>query len=429
MEIDPFLSAYYRGRSAKSIAEELSVHGFDGVQYIVTRDSRFDRELLDALQRKGMHVDYATFGNGTYDTSDLPEGWQQWRMVTRQPLNDGYTRLCLNHLGYRRWKKAQMVRMLREHPFDGLHIMEPYWPEYPGPDSPAYGCLCEGCKRLFHQQYGAEAPLEFMESEHPRYWRKQPDLYRKWVHFRAASHTAFLNDLVNGQGGIRHMHPRAVVTVWVLAIDTEDPVAFVREVHGQDIAEVAQKVRPDQICLQTHWPDWIKANLPPTYVQAYKPLVEAVRAVRKDIPLMVQADIGSQPQNRQSWNWISLFRQACQQIGVKNSTLYEYVLGMYMYTEPPQIKRVFRQDGSKVLLVFNKRLHPVVADQPHKFLFSPPVQVLAVEVDGNLVTLRTSPLQRGRRYRLTVRDIADDPSNRWLPNTPANTLKHQTVFV
>ena len=429
VQIDPFLGRYYANRSAESIAEELAVHGFSGVQYIVTRDSRFNRELLDALRRRRMHVDYATFGNGTYDTTDLPPGWQEWRMVTRQPVNDGYTRLCLNHHGYRQWKKAQMVRMLRLHPFDGVHIMEPFFPEYPGPTAPAYGCLCDRCRNLFAKTGSGEPPPEFNDESHRLFWRNQPELYARWVELRAEWHTAFLDDLVNGEGGIRQSHPRAMVTLWVLAIDTPDPVQFVKEVHGQDIAELVRRVRPDMVCLQTHWPDWVKAELPPDYVRAYQPLVRTARAVQPNLPLMIQADIGSQPQNRRSWDWIGRFRDACNRIGVQSTTLYEYMLGLYQYTDPPRVVKAQRLPDNVVLLVFNKRLDARNARDKVCYQFTPAVQIQQLEVDGNLVRLRVDRLRQGRRYRLTVRDISDDPSARWLADTPALTLQEQTVQV
>ncbi len=427
VEIDPYLGRYYTGRSMESIAEEIAVHGFDGVQYVNTRDSRVNRDLIDALHRRNIHVDYATFGNGTYDTQDLPAGWEGWRMVTRQPMNDGYTRLCLNHPDYRRWKKAQIARILREYPFDGVHIMEPFWPEYPGPSAPAYACLCERCRGLFTQTYPGEEPPEFTDESHPLFWRRQPELYAKWVQFRTSCHTDFLRDLLNGEGGIRQTRPRTPVTVWILAIDVPDLVHFVKEVHGQDIADVVRRVRPDAICLQTHWPDWIKTNLPPDYVRAYQPLVRAARAVHPNLPIMVQADIGSQPQNRQSWDWIARFRQACRQLGVQSVTLYEYMLGMYMYTDPPRVMRAVKSAQNTVLLVFNKRVDAESASEKSRYTFTPPLKIDSVRVDGNLVYLRTAALRQGQRYRLTIKAIRDDPSSRWLPDTPVCTLEEQTV--
>lgn len=429
VQIDPFLGRYYANRSAESIAEELAVHRFNGVQMIITRDSRVHREVLNSLHKRKIHVDYTTFGNGAYDTHDLPDGWQDWRMVTRQPMNDGYTRLCLNHPEYRRWKKRQIAAVLRQYPFDGVHIMEPFWPEYPGPTAPAYACLCERCRSLFAQRYQGEQPPEFHDESHPRFWRKQPELYAKWVEFRAQSHTDFLNDLLNGAGGIRKTHPQLPVTVWILAIDAPDPVRFVREVHGQDIAEVVRQVRPDAVCLQTHWPDWIQANLAPDYVRAYQPLVQAARAVRPDLPMMVQADIGSQPQNRRSWQWIEAFREACRSIGVQSTTLYEYMLGMYIYDDPPKAVKATRESRNTVLLVFNKRLDAQSAGEKGRYTFVPSLEINRIEVDGNLVRLHTAPMHARRRYRLTIQNVSDDPSTRWLPDTPALTLSKQTVTV
>lgn len=428
IQIDPFLGRYYANRSAESIAEEIAMHGFGGVQMIITRDSRVPEALLAALRRRKIHVDYATFCNGTYDTHDLPGGWQGWRMETRLPINDGYTRLCLNHPDYRRWKKAQVTRILRQYPFEGVHLMEPFWPEYPGTDAPAYACLCERCLTLFQYHYGVPPP-DFRDGAHPRFWRSQPELYAKWVEFRVQSHTDFLYDLLHGEGGIRREHPRLPVTVWVLAVDVPDPVRLLREVHGQDIAEVVRRVRPNALCLQTHWPDWMKADLPPDYVRAYQPLVQAARQVHPSLPIMVQADIGSQPQNRRSWEWIGAFRKACQRIGVQSSTLYEYSIGLYMYTEPPRVMKAIRESKNQLLLVFNKRLNPQRAEQKHRYRFHPPLEVYRISIDGNLVRFHLSPMQLGRRYRLTVRGVTDEPSSRWLPDTPEVVLSEQEVFL
>ncbi|MCS6949936.1 MAG: N-acyl-D-glucosamine 2-epimerase [bacterium] len=426
VQIDPFLGRYYTDRSAESIAEEVAAHGFNGVQLVITRDSRLPTALLHALRQRKIHVDYATFCNGTYDTHDLPEGWREWRMVTRLPVQDGYTRLCLNHPGYRYWKKKQITQVLRSHPFDGVHLMEPFWPEYPGPNAPAYACLCKRCRALFEERY-SEPPPEFGEEASPRFWRRQPELYMKWVEFRVQSHLEFLQELIHGEGGIRQVHPRVAVAVWILAVEAPNPVRLVREVHGQDVAEVARQVRPDAICLQTHWPDWMKEALPPDYVRAYQPFVQAARAVRPNLPIMIQADIGSQPQNRRSWQWIHAFREACRRVGSRGSTLYEYSLGMYMYTEPPRVLRTERIERSGVLLVFSKRLNAQSAREKSHYAFHPPLQVQRVEVDGNLVRLHTDPMHAALRYRLTVRNVEDDPSVRWLPETPALTLQEQTV--
>src|SRR5207302_1326478 len=123
MEVDPQF-AYYRGRTPESIAKEIRANGYSVVKYILTADSTLDLLLVDAFHKQGIGVWYATFANGVYTTRDLPAGWQSWKMVTRsdlagKPLDDGYTRLCLNNPDYRAWKKAQIARMLSAHPFQG----------------------------------------------------------------------------------------------------------------------------------------------------------------------------------------------------------------------------------------------------------------------------------------------------------------------
>lgn len=144
---------------------------------------------------------------------------------------------------------------------------------------------------------------------------------------------------------------------------------------------------------------------------------------------MIQADIGSQPQSRRSWQWINRLREACKSIGAQGTTLYEYMLGMYMYTEPPRVVKTMRAGRNSVLLVFNKRLDAQSAGEKSRYTFTPAVEINQVEVDGNLVRLYTAPTHARRRYRLRIHGVSDDPSARWLPDTPALTLPEQTVTV
>src|SRR5581483_4120953 len=216
VEVDPGFP-YYQHRSPESIAAEIRANGYRIVRYILTADSNFDPALLAAFRREGIAVWYATFCNGTYTTQDLPPGWQAWKMVTRtelegKSLNDGYTRLCLNNPDYRAWKKRRIGRLLRAHPFVGVDLMEPHWPEYPGSESPAYACFCAHCLAAFRKRFPEETALpDILHADSPRSPQQNPALWKKWLEFRHASLTDFLNDLVNGKGGIREATPRARV--------------------------------------------------------------------------------------------------------------------------------------------------------------------------------------------------------------------------
>lgn len=430
VEVDPGFP-YYKGRSPESIAAEIRANGYRVVRYVVTADSAIDPSLLRAYHREGIGVWYSTFGNGAYTTRDLPAGWQAWRMVTRadllgKPLNDGYTRLCLNNPAYRAWKKAQMARVLRSQPFDGVDIMEPHWPEYPGVESPAYACFCPHCKAAFTKMFPAEKELpDILHRDSPRSPSRNPVLWKRWLEFRHRSMTAFLNDLVNGKGGIREAAPRMKVCTWTLALSEKDGVRRMREDCGEDAAEIARAVRPDLHCFQTNWPDWVRAELTPDYVNAYRPFIAQIRAAAPKLPLMIQADIGSQKQNRRDWEWVHAFEKASAALDASNTTLYEYFIGTYMYQDPPRIAEV-RSTPATIQLRFTKRVDPTQAGKPEGYKVSPG-RVLAARVDGSIVNLTVQGPRSGDPCTVTATNIPDVPGLRLFDDRPATTLKEQTV--
>ncbi|MGC8667653.1 MAG: DUF4434 domain-containing protein [Chthonomonadales bacterium] len=429
VEIDPTF-AYYRGRSAQSIANEIRANGYSTVHIILTADSFASLPLLHAFHRQGMGTWYATFINGTYSTKDLPRGWQEWRMVTRsdlegRPLADGFTRLCLNNPGYRAWKKRQITHILAAYPFQGVDLMEPHWPDYPGPSSPAYGCFCKHCRAAFHRMFPEETSLpDILHPQSPNSPQNNPKLWQEWLSFRRASLTQFLNDLVNGTEGIRRKTPAAKVCVWTLALAGTDGMRSVKEDTGEDAAAIARTVRPDLYCFQTHWPDWTRAGLPPDYVTQYEPYIQAVRSVAPLLPMMIQADIGSQRQNRHGWHWIHAFEDACLAMGVTSTTLYEYSIGGYMYTDAPAILQA-RREGNTIRLVCNKRLDPASV-LPAAFRISKG-RVLSSALDGSTVILHVdAPMEP---LSLTAGPLRDDASLRLFHDDPSMIQPEQTVGV
>lgn len=430
VQVDPGFG-YYKDRSPRSVAEEIRANGYSIVRLVVTNDDALDRALVEAFRREGIAVSYVTFANGVYSTAACPEGWQKWKMVTRsdlegKPLNDGYTRFCLNNPDYRAWKKRRIAKTLRENGFAGIDLAEPHWPEYPGISSPAYGCFCSHCKAAFRAMFPEERDLpDILHPESPLYPDRNPALWAKWLRFRRATLTAFLNDLVNGPGGIRQAAPHVRVCTWTLALSEPDGVRKVLEIHGEDAAEVARVVKPDAHMLQTHWPDWIKPDLPPNYVTAYRPFIVPLQAAAPQVPILIQADIGSWKQNRRSWEWVRAFEEASRQVGASGSTLYEYFIGGYMYTDPPRVAAV-RPDGATVRVLFTKRLDPKSAGDPSHYALDVG-RVEAVQVDGSTAVLTLSGVAAGRRVGLTVREIADAPNRRLFDDKPACVLKEQRV--
>ncbi len=432
MEVDPAFP-YYKDRTPTSVATEIKVNGYSVVHYILTADSSFNPQLLDAFHTARVGVWYATFCNGVYTTEDLPTGWQEWKMVMRtdlehKPLNDGFERLCLNNPSYRAWKRTQIAKMLHDHPFDGIDLMEPHWPEYPGPEGPTYACFCPHCQAAFKKMFPRENSLpNIIDAASPQSPRNNPALWRKWLQFRRATLTDFLTYLVNGPGGIRASAPHAKVCVWTLALSEPNGLKRVQEDSGEDPAMVTRVVKPDLFGLQTHWPDWTKANLPPDYVNSYRPFIASIRSASKTVPIMIQADIGSETQNRHGRAWISAFNKACDGIGATSKTFYEYFIGEYMYDEAPKLVSATWHDN-KLHLVFSKRLDPKSAEDANHYLLDRGT-VTEAKLDGNLVELEVDRVPPGGPGKVTVREIGDAADLRLFKDKPARVLREQTLAV
>jgi len=430
VQVDPGF-AYYRDRSPESIAAEIRAAGYSVVRLVVTADSKISRPLIDAFHRERMGVWYTTFGNGSYTVTDLPDGWERWRMVTRSDLNgkpmaDGYHRLCLNNPEYRAWKKRQIAHVARAYPFDGIELVEPHWPEYPGPTAPAYGCFCEACVTAFRARYPEEESLpDVVDPASHRSPDRAPGLWRKWLDFRRRTLTNFLHDIVNGSGGVREAAGGRPVCVWTLALGEQDGVRKVLEIHGEDAGDVAGTVRPDVYGLQTHWPDWIRADLPGDYPRLYRLFVEQVLRAAPGTEVLIQADIGSQRQNRRDRAWIREFERASRQSGARSTTLYEYFIGEDIYSKPPRIAEI--QPGRHSLVLrFTKRLDPTTARDLSRYTLSDG-SVTGARVDGSVVRLAVSGLPANRVVTLSVRSVRDDPARRLFDDRPARVLTEQAV--
>lgn len=422
---------YYGQRSPESIASELRANGFSTVHFIFPTPELIDPKLIEACHRERIGVWYGAFANTSYSVDELPEDWETWEIIRRGDLSgEEYDRsaiqFCLNRPEFRKWKQEQIVAVLKKHPFDGLDVMEPYWPDWPGPKSPRYGCFCDACATTFRSMFGEGLSLpDVVDSDAPDSPQKNPELWRQWLLFRQNSVTAFLNLLVNGKGGVRASAPGVKVCAWSLGLMDDPDGSKVREVNGCDIAALAQTVKPDMLCIQTHWPDWMKKDLAPDYVKAYQPFVDAAHASGPAIPVMIQADAGSRKDNRRGWDWIGSFRKTCDDMGVRSSTYYEYFISGYMYSDAPRVAFVRSQPGG-VQLHFTKRLaHKSATDLANYKVEG--IDIKEAKLDGNIVTLLGEGLVPGKRYVLTASGISDAPGLRLVPEEPSRVMVSQQI--
>lgn len=413
--------AYYKDRSPDSIAEEISVNGFADVRLISTNHADISDELLKAFRDRRIKVWHSTFCNGVYPPADLPAGWESWQMKMRHPARpDGFVSFCPNNPEYRKWKKATVVSVLRKHRFDGIDLMEPFLPAYTGPKHAHYGCLCKHCEAAFKAVYpGVTRIPEFEDTTSPDYWETNKTLYNKWVEFRVATVVGFLEELVNGKGGIRANCPNVEVATWSLGCGIPDQLNKLREWEAVDGAAIVERVKPDMHVVQTNWPDWLRPELPSNYVTDYKPVVESIRSVAPTIPIMLQTDIGSKPDMRRSTKWLAEVEHWARTIGFASTTSYEYFIGGYMYDEPPRVARAEREPGG-VKLVFSKRVDPASASDVGNYVLSSG-RIISARVDGNIVHLRAPGAESG--LTLSVSGITDDTSRRLYHDKPPRKMQ------
>ncbi len=414
IQVDPSF-AYYQDRSPESIVAELKANGYGWVRYFVVRDSAANAKFVDACHAAGLTVSYTTLGNGVYSTGDLPAGWNSWRMKHKDPKASvtGYTYLCMNHPENRRWKKNAIVTTLQRISFDGFEIMESFWPAYNGPANPTYGCLCDHCRAAFLRLYPAESTIpEFTDANSPNHFRTNRKLYKSWIEFRARSVASFLDDIVNGPGGVREKFPKLKVGVWGIADDIPKAVAELKEWEGIAGDFLVKTVQPDFYVIQTDWPDWTKPGLAPEYVRGYKPFVDVIRATGSKIPIHVQADIGSHEKCRRGSEWMQKCDAAAKEAGFAGVTAYEYHLSRDIYEAPPKPMSASGASNT-VTIVFNKRLNGTNAADLAKYKVESG-KALSARLDGNLVTLDVT----GQPTTVTVRNLTDDPARRFFKNHP-----------
>jgi len=433
IQIDPTF-AYYQNRSVESIADELVQNGFQSAHYFVVNENNVNRELVEALQSRGLKVWAMVLGNGSYSVAGFPSDWPEWQMELLQPPNDGYYRFSPHSESYVKWKKERLAKLVTEIPFDGIEIAEPYFPEWNGIERGVYGDIGPLAQAAFLAQYGKSIP-NFTDPVHPDYYQTNLDLYADWVNFRVDAVNNFLNEVINGEGGVRDARKDILVATWSLAIDAGPAsVDVLREIQGLDAAKMITAVKPDIHFLQTHWPDWMKsqADLPPHYINNYQNFVDQIRAVHPDLPLGVQADIGSGLWTAKDRYWYDQFGQAALANGYSTWTAYEYHIGGYMYQELPVPVTITRPEHDTVVISFQKRIDEASAKQPGNLrvlteMGASSVDPADIQVDGNQLIIRSDQLPK-KEFKLRIENVTDTPQS-WQYNKtqPANSVAPGTI--
>ncbi|AJY74312.1 N-acyl-D-glucosamine 2-epimerase [Paenibacillus beijingensis] len=431
IQIDP-LFPYYQQRSEDSIAEEIEWAGYRNVHYFVVNENVVNRSLIDAFHKRGMSVWAMVIGNGTFSTERFPDEWPSWQMELLKETSDGFWRLSPFSSEYVQWKKSAMAKLVAEYPFDGIEIAEPYFPEWGGIERGVYGDIGPLARREFRERFGLEMP-DFRNPDFPDYYKKNPDTYEAWIRFRVDAVNGFINEMINGIGGVRETRPDILVATWSLAVDAgPDSVKLLKEDQGLDAPSMIAKVRPNIHYLQTHWPDWGRGDLPADYVKNYRPFIDQIRSQFPEIPLAVQADIGSSKTMIKSGDWLNRFIAAAEDLGFASWTAYEYHIGGYMYDTRPEPVNWSRKGKHNIVISFNKRVDVnSAANSANYTILENGRERIAdwksITVDGNRIFLESEQLPEGT-FEIEIRHILDTP-DRWLyKDRRANSVLEGTMM-
>ncbi len=421
IQIDPGFP-YYQGRSEESIAEELRLNDYTIVHYFITNENSINVKLVEELHKAGLEVWALVLGNGTYSTANFPTEWPSWQMKHLVKNYPGFTFFCMNNQDYRDWKKASLATVIKSAPFDGVELAESYLPEINGFTSGAYACLCDHCLEIFKQKFNEE-PLNFSRSSDPRYYRRNKEAYEKWIQFRVFTVNDFLNDIVNGPGGLREARPDIMVSTWSLGIAQRKGVELMRETQGLDAVSLVNTVKPDRHTIQTHWPDWVREDLSPQYIKDYEPFAEPLREAFPDLPLMLQTDIGSQPQMRRSDKWLTDFYEEAKRLGYQSVMSYEYHLGLGIYQKAPTLKVVKRLPNNRLQLSFDCRVDTFTASDTNRYqvVGNEDAYVSLAIADGNRIILILNGIDDSEAFELEIGEIQNSPNLFLFKDFPAQT--------
>jgi hypothetical protein len=415
---------YYQDRSVDSIASEVALNGFECVHLVLLDERTGNRELIDAFHRWGLAVVYMPFISGVYQEADLfPPDADRWKMEFLKSESP-YRFYSFVHRDFAEWTRDRLNRVLAQYPFDGITFPETHYPipldtfeRKPGEVD--YVDVSPAFQKAFREATGNAAFPDFNDPNSPHYYKTDTKLYRDLVEFRTRTIVDFFDLIVNGEHGLRMTHPNVSIGLWTIGISTPGFAETLMELEGDDPVRMATRVRPDVYFIQTHWPDWVRGDLPPDYVHSYIPFLEAVKKAIPDLPVGIQFDVGSQYQMMKTPQWYAETCAEAQQAGFDTSTYYEFGLRGAVYFDPPTLKRVERKAPQSLILYFDQRIDPESAKaipgrQISDFLASQSYTIQSATADGNILTLGVDrPVSGDNDLSFPLGGLSDDPSVRF----------------
>jgi hypothetical protein len=412
----------YKDRSAASIADEISVNGYEGVYYFVVSDIATRKDIIVELQKRGIPVAVMVIASGAYlPVNERPADWEKWRMQFTNNVLDIYQLISYVHKDYAVWMKHRVVNLIKKYGIDGFTFAEAMYPIADGLEQTnvLYGDISPAFQAAFKNDTGNSVFPEFVDKSKPNYYKKIPKVYKALIEYRIKTVNDFYNEVINGAGGVREKCPGVFVATWTMAINLPNGDKKLREWEGNDTPSMIRKIKPDMHFIQTHAPDWSNPALKGDYPKLYKPFFDLVKKTDPKMPIGFQADFVSNENIRRNPKWVELFYKTCDQMWLECTTYYEFGLRWNIYHEPPRLCKVRQVWKNEIVLSFDQRISKdceniVVGRKMIISDYGRGYNVKQADVDGNLLKLiLDQDISGERQVTLQLGGIKDDPAYRY----------------
>ena len=329
------------------------------------------------------------------------------------------------HDGFVQFTKKRVVKILKQYPsFDAITFPETMYPtplnwlvgEYDN-----FADVSPAFQAAFKKKTGNCHFPNFTNPNDPHYFQTDKKLFEELLDFRVKTIVHCLDEIINGECGIRQETPNVMVGLWSLGISNEDGGRKLMEVGGEDPEVMSRVVQPDFHYIQTHAPDWLRGDLPPDYIKSYKPFLEAIKKGKPDAVTGFQFDIGSEYFMIKTQDWYDNARKIALELGFDTTTYYEFRLRGAIAFDEPEIRFaiVDQNDLKSIKLIFDQRIDPkstsaVVGRKVSDFNRRLEYKIDDVSVDGNILVLTLARPVKGLGYMaFPVGGVSDDPSVRY----------------
>jgi hypothetical protein len=241
---------------------------------------------------------------------------------------DWRTYLCPNQPAFVTAYCDYLEQQMREGGFDGVQLAEIWFENWGGPQvqgkpNPRYACVCEACLVRFQRLTGTNARPMLTDPESETFYQKPANttLYAKWVDMRVQTIQEFGTSII---AAARRANPKACIKVMYMG-DARVKVYAGREYLGTDLERMVKDWRPDIMCFQDAWQDWLQPDLKPDFVADYaRAYKDRVEKLLPGIFLTSHADIGSKPASKRRVDWIRRFAEETVRAGFGAPSFYEW---------------------------------------------------------------------------------------------------------